>query len=137
MKPALKKCKKCCTSCDYSSFYTKQNKLNSLPKCVNKLSKSQKTVCNCGTDLGTGILMGHAMAGVSTGWRGWGEGIGWEIAGGTNFNLTDNINYMQSHDLGEVDFENIINVAGVSHEATTIMDSTSELAGILSFDFLL
>lgn len=99
--------------------------------------KSCKNFCNCG--LANGMLMGHAMANTSTGWRGWGEGLGWQIAGLCDVGDGGFGNFASMHNPfgGEVDYENDVVPSALSHEATTIIESTSESTGILSFDFLL
>lgn len=102
--------------------------------------KTCKNYCDCG--LANGLLMGHAMANASNGWRGWGEGLGWQIAGlyevaDGGFSSFAGMQHPFGVGVGEVDYENDVVPSALSHEATTIIESTSESTGILSFDFLL
>lgn len=91
--------------------------------------------------------MGYMNARVATGWRGWGEGAGWQMGSlfGMNYNaataFVDHATYMSSHDLGLIDYQNCPSIASLpsafTEEASAVLDSTSESAGILAFDFFL
>lgn len=89
-------------------------------------------------ETGTGLLMGTASASVTTSWRGWGEGLGWNISGlsGATYNSADPLSY---------DFDNNVDCANVVangpaatlEHSSELMESAWESTGILAFDFFL
>lgn len=92
-------------------------------------------------ETGTGLLMGTASAQVATSWRGWGEGLGWNISGlsGASYNCADHTTNFSSYDF---DDGGCVNVAANGTTTTLehgseLMESACESTGILAFDFFL
>ncbi|XP_065216958.1 uncharacterized protein LOC135843128 [Planococcus citri] len=145
MKAAQKKCKSCCTSCDKRAVCatpTNQDKDNDKATTTNccsnsnsrngsKSTNTSKMLC----ETGTGLLMGTASASVTTSWRGWGEGLGWNISGlsGATYNSAD-------HTIPSLpyDFDDAANgtISTIEH-SSELMESAVESTGILAFDFFL
>lgn len=90
-------------------------------------------------ETGTGLLMGTASAQVTTSWRGWGEGLGWNISGlsGASYNSADHMpNLASAYDLDGGCVNVAANGTTLEH-GSELMESACESTGVLSFDFFL